>query len=41
MIACCEHQRSTAGHAIACEDTCLPTPYGGLNLTCDEPDDIA
>ena len=41
MIACCEHQWPIAGHAIACEDTCLVIPYGGLNLTCDEQDDIA
>lgn len=40
MIACCEYQWPIAGHAIAYEDTCLVTPQGGLNLTCDEQDDI-
>ena len=40
MIACCEYQWPIAGHAIAYEDTCLVTPKGGLNLTCDERDDI-
>ena len=40
MIACCEYQWPIAGHAIACEDTCLVTPQGGLNLICDEQDDI-
>ena len=39
-VACCEHQRPVAGHAIAHEDTCPATPQGGLNLTCDERDDI-
>ena len=41
MIACRERQWPTTSRAIACEDTCPPTPYGGPNLTCDERDDIA
>jgi len=35
MIACCEYQWPLAGHAVAYEDTCLVTPEGGINLTCE------
>jgi hypothetical protein len=36
MIACCEYQWPVANHAVAYEDTCLVTPEGGINLTCEE-----
>jgi hypothetical protein len=35
MIACCEIVWPIKGHCLAYEDTCLVTPKGGLNLTCD------
>jgi len=35
MIACCEIHWPIKGHCLAYEDTCLVTPKGGLNLTCD------
>lgn len=36
MIACCEYQWPLPSHAVAYEDTCLVTPDGGINLTCEE-----